>query len=126
MNKVFICIIFLILIELTLSLKLLLKSNLINNINKKHSNNIINFTILTPLLTFPSVSLAADSGSQAAIATPIIISFLTLIPFLYYTQALKPKERTVKQIQVDSDTLKPIDKKDAGKGSTSQAKAAKK
>eukprot|EP00600_Ochromonadales_sp_CCMP1393_P000011 CAMPEP_0174977778 /NCGR_PEP_ID=MMETSP0004_2-20121128/13798_1 /TAXON_ID=420556 /ORGANISM="Ochromonas sp., Strain CCMP1393" /LENGTH=80 /DNA_ID=CAMNT_0016228999 /DNA_START=100 /DNA_END=342 /DNA_ORIENTATION=- len=44
---------------------------------------------------------AAHADGTSFVAFPIVISILTMVPFIYYTQALKPKERTVKQIELD-------------------------
>jgi len=49
----------------------------------------------------PSVAHAADGGTLAAFSTPLIVSFLTIIPFIYYTNALAPKQRKTTQIEVD-------------------------
>ncbi len=68
-----------------------------------------------------SMLLSADTS---AFATPLVISFLTLIPFLIYQNALKPKPRTVKQIELD-DNLRPVDKK-LSSGKEGVAKAGKK
>jgi len=55
---------------------------------------------------------------------PIAISLLTIVPFLYYQQALKPKPRTVKQIELD-ENLRPKDKK-LNSGKATDAVAQKK
>lgn len=52
-------------------------------------------------LSLPSAAHAADGGTMAAFSTPLIISFLTIIPFVYYTNALAPKQRKTTQIEVD-------------------------
>jgi hypothetical protein len=49
----------------------------------------------------PNAAHAADGVSLAAFSTPLIVSFLTIIPFIYYTTALKPKDRKATQIEVD-------------------------
>ena len=54
---------------------------------------------------FPSLA-HADGGDQSAFVVPLAVSFFTMVPFLYYQQALKPKERTVKQIELD-ENLRP-------------------
>ena len=53
---------------------------------------------------------AADGGTLAAFSTPLIISVLTMIPFIYYTQALQKKKVKVKQIPLD-DQLREVKKK---------------
>lgn len=63
------------------------------------------------------------SADTSAFATPLIVSFLTLIPFLIYQNALKPKPRTVKQIELD-ESLRPVDKK-LSSGKAGAAKAGK-
>ena len=68
-----------------------------------------------------SMLLSADTS---AFATPLVISFLTLVPFLIYQNALKPKPRTVKQIELD-ENLRPVDKK-LTSGKEGVAKASKK
>ena len=102
---------------------------------------------LTPVLPaassllLPSAVFAADGGAVSTVSIPIVISLLTFVPFLYYANgtvdcslikssvmylivALKPKERTVKQIELD-ENLRAKDKT-LSKGSTSTAKATKK
>jgi hypothetical protein len=74
----------------------------------------------------PSIATADDGSNNLSFAIPLIISFLTIFPFLYYSQALKPKERTVKQIEIDPITLKPIDKAFESKGNVDKAQAKKK
>ena len=74
-------------------------------------------------LAAPAVA-HADTGSAAgAVAIPLVISVLVMFPFLYYANQLKPKARTVAQIELDKD-LKPI--KEKSTGSVGQAKAGKK
>jgi len=73
---------------------------------------------------FSETSSMLLSADTSAFATPLIVSFLTLIPFLIYQNALKPKPRTVKQIELD-ESLRPIDKK-LSSGKAGSAKAGKK
>lgn len=75
---------------------------------------------------YVTLMLSADSGSQTAVAVPIVISFLTIIPFIYYAQALKPKERTIRQIEVDPNTLKAMSSKDSKGSISDKARATKK
>eukprot|EP01036_Dinobryon_divergens_P029238 gene29238-38306_t len=79
---------------------------------------------LTPALVLlgPSLAIADDGGSRNAFVYPLAISFLTIVPFLIYQQALKPKPRTVKQIELD-ENLRPKEKPSAGK--IGDAKAGK-
>lgn len=76
------------------------------------------------LVTAPMAAMA-DDGNQNAFLVPLAISLLTMVPFLYYANALQPKERTVRQIEVDPKTLKAVNEKDQ-KGSTAEARARKK
>ena len=63
---------------------------------------------------------------QAAFVTPLAISIFTMVPFLFYQQALRPKERTVKQIELD-EQLRPKDKKlSSGKAGSAKAQGKKK
>jgi len=74
-------------------------------------------------LLFPAVA-HADSGSAVGVVSiPLVISVLVIFPFIYYANQLKPKERTVKQIELDQN-LKPI--KDKSTGGIGAAKATKK
>lgn len=74
-------------------------------------------------ILLPQAAHADTTSAAGAVAIPLLISVLVMGPFLYYQQALKPKERTVKQIELDGD-LKPI--KDKSSGQTGVAKAMKK
>lgn len=95
----------------------------------KLSHNIPTSTFLVnPAQTAISImdqSSMISSADQNSFLIPLVISVLTMVPFLYYSQALKPKERTVKQIEIDPKTLKAVNSKDST-GSTGQARASKK
>ena len=63
---------------------------------------------------------------QNAFVFPLAISIFTMVPFLIYQQALKPKPRTVKQIELD-EQLRPKDKKlNTGKAGQATAQGQKK
>ena len=96
---------------------------LINRIRNSNScnnnNNIMNNDIIS------SKRLIKTSlNDQAAFVTPLAISIFTMVPFLIYQQALKPKPRTIKQIELDAQ-LRPKDKK-LTSGKTGSAQAGKK
>ena len=74
-------------------------------------------------LLFPAVAHADSSSAVGAVAIPLVISVAVIFPFIYYANQLKPKERTVKQIELDKN-LKPI--KDKSTGGIGAAKATKK
>jgi len=78
----------------------------------------------TAVVSLPTAALA-DDGNQNAFLVPLAISLLTMIPFVYYANALQPKERVVRQVAVDPRTLKAVDAKDQA-GSTAEARARKK
>ena len=72
-------------------------------------------------------AMAADGSALGAVSIPLLVSLLIMVPFLYYQQALKPKERSVKQIELD-DNLRAKDSKGLfGKtlGKTGEARAGK-
>ena len=71
---------------------------------------------------YPTVAFAGIDSSPVVV--PLVISALTIIPFVFYAQALKPKERTVKQIELD-ENLRPVDK-NLKKGKTGEARAGSK
>ena len=56
------------------------------------SSNLLKNSPLALLI--PSAALA-EGVDSAPVLIPIAISLLTIVPFLYYQQALKPKPRTV-------------------------------
>ena len=62
--------------------------------------------IATATTLIPTVALA-DSSDATPVLVPLVISVLTIVPFILYQQALKPKPRTVQQIELDPETLKP-------------------
>ena len=66
--------------------------------------------IATATAFVPTVALA-DGADATPVLVPLVISVLTIVPFVLYQQALKPKPRTVKQIELDPETLKPLNKK---------------
>lgn len=76
--------------------------------------------LTTPLAAHAEVS----SSALGAVSIPLLISILVMGPFLYYSNQLKPKERTVRQIELD-ENLKATGK-DKSSGSVGQAKATKK
>ena len=77
------------------------------------------------LTTIPTQNaLAADGGAVGAVSIPLLISLLIMVPFLYYQQALKPKERKVKQIELD-DNLKAKDGSARKFGKAGEARAGK-
>jgi hypothetical protein len=45
-----------------------------------------NFMGAALVATTPAMALADSAGQQSAVLTPIIISFLTIIPFIYYAK----------------------------------------
>ena len=73
-----------------------------------------------------SPAFAADAATNGAVGIPLAISVLVMVPFLYYQQALRPKEekRTAKQIELDGN-LKVKNKSDLSSGKAGQAKAGK-
>ena len=75
------------------------------------------------VVTLPQPVLADDGANSFLL--PLIISFATIIPFVAYQQALKPKPRTVKQIELDKN-LRPKDKSVNVGGVNKNAKATKK
>ena len=85
------------------------------------SSNLLKNSPLALLI--PSAALA-EGVDSTPVLIPIVISLLTIVPFLYYQQALKPKPRTVKQIELD-ENLRPKDKK-LNSGKASDAVAQKK
>jgi hypothetical protein len=90
-----------------------------NSIIRKNSK-IINNDISGKRLTITSLK------DQNAFVFPLAISIFTMVPFLIYQQALKPKERTVKQIELDAQ-LRPKDKKlSSGKTGSATAQGKKK
>jgi hypothetical protein len=89
----------------------------------KYENMHVTSALATSSLMIPSIANAADASGSTAVAIPIVISILTIFPFLYYSQQLKPKARTVKQIELD-ENLKAKDKKLAT-GKEGVAKATK-
>lgn len=64
------------------------------------------------------------ADDQNVFVVPLAVSLFTMVPFLYYQQALKPKARTVQQIELD-ENLKPL-KGNKSVGASGQAKAGKK
>lgn len=97
-----------------------LNNRLVNSYNSYSNKNIVNNDIGTKRLIKTSLN------DQSAFVAPLAISIFTMVPFLLYQQALKPKPRTVKQIELDAQ-LKPKDKKvNAGKTGTAQAQGKKK
>lgn len=96
-----------------------------SNLPRIDTNKIVVVsTSLIPSLLPTACFAAENGGSQTAVFIPILISFLTIGPFLYYQQALKPKERTVKQIELDRN-LRAKDKS-VNQGGTKEARAGKK
>ena len=89
------------------------------------STNVFSQTaVIGALSIIPTqTAMAAEGSAISAVSIPLLISVLIMVPFLYYQQALKPKERTVKQIELD-DNLR---EKDGGNrfGRTSEARAGK-
>lgn len=74
---------------------------------------------LLKVASVASIALAPTQAALAdgtmAVAVPVAISIFTMVPFLYYQQALKPKERTVKQIELN-ENLQAKNKKDRSGG----------
>ena len=79
------------------------------------------FQAVSVATVLPTVASAGIDSSPVVV--PIVISFLTIVPFVFYAQALKPKERTVKQVELD-ENLRPVDKK-LKKGRTGEARVGK-
>lgn len=79
----------------------------VNNVNSIIMKNVpkkmMTTMVGTSVMLTPAIANAADGGTLAAFSTPLIVSFLTIVPFVYYTQALKPKERKVQQIELDEN-----------------------
>jgi hypothetical protein len=71
----------------------------------------------------PATAHADSSSAAGAVGIPLAISILVMFPFLYYANALKPKERSVKQIELD-EQLRP--KKGGSSGPVGQARVGKK
>ena len=67
---------------------------------------------------------SADSVDSTPVLVPLVVSVLTIVPFIIYQQALKPKPRTIKQVELD-ENLRPKDK-NLNKGSVGKATAGKK
>ena len=81
--------------------------------------------LIGALTTIPTQSASAAEGSAVgAVSIPLLISILIMVPFLYYQQALKPKERTVKQIELD-DNLRAKDGSARNFGRAGEARAGK-
>ena len=74
-------------------------------------------------MLLPTMALA-DGADATPVLVPLVISFLTVVPFYFYSQALKPKPRTVQQIELD-ENLRPKDRSLA-KGKSGEATAQKK
>lgn len=111
----------------TASMRLVNNARLIQMSKTSNDYPILPFSAALTASTslVPLAAQAVDnSGSQQAVFIPILISFLTIGPFLYYQQALKPKERTVKQIELDRN-LRAKDKT-VNFGTTKEARAEKK
>lgn len=75
-------------------------------------------------LLYPSFAIADEGVNSTPVLIPLVISVLTIVPFVLYQQALKPKPRTVKQIELD-ENLRPKDRS-LSSGKTGQATAQKK
>ena len=90
-----------------------------NSIIRKN-NKFINNDVIGKRLTSTSLK------DQNAFVFPLAVSIFTMVPFLIYQQALKPKERTVKQIELDSQ-LRPKDRKvNSGKAGQATAQGKRK
>lgn len=95
--------------------------------NVKNSELIVTKSLLFTSLLTPLATIADETGvadRMSSFSLPLIISFATMIPFVAYLQALKPKPRTVKQIELDS-LLRPKDKT-LMTGKTGEARTSKK
>jgi hypothetical protein len=54
------------------------------------------------ILSLPTENAyALDGGAAGAVGVPLAISIVVMVPFIYYANALAPKERDIKQIEVD-------------------------
>ena len=92
---------------------------------KPFDSALIRPGVLMGALAVPTSAMAADSSAMGAVSIPILISVLIMVPFLYYQQALRPKERSAKQIELDSN-LKAKDKSNVSSGRAGEARAGKK
>eukprot|EP01039_Chlorochromonas_danica_P004661 gene4661-5105_t len=96
-------------------------SSLLKVSNLQQSSTMGKALVATTLLT-PSIALADDT--QNMVIFPLVIAALTMVPYFIYQQALKPKPRKVKQIELD-EYLRPIEDSATSKGRESEARAAK-
>eukprot|EP01040_Poterioochromonas_malhamensis_P001376 gene1376-1457_t len=88
------------------------------------------FKGLAPIMTVaiqtvPLAAFAADGGNTNPFIYPLVISVLTMVPFLWYQQQLAPKPRVAKQIELD-ENLRPVNKAEISAGREGTARAAKK
>jgi hypothetical protein len=92
--------------------------------NKAAFHQRIQSRHVIPAGALETSSVLVADGALSAVAWPIAISVLTMVPFLYYQQALKPKARTIKQIELD-ENLRPVDKKMRSAGKEAEARVKK-
>ena len=118
MNSLYVCLILLlVLVKYNNSFQLnrISSINNINRINLNQQSSLVNKSRSTTSLK-----------DQNAFVIPLGISLFTIVPFVIYQQALKPKPRTVKQIELD-EQLRPKDKKlNTGKAGQATAQGQKK
>jgi hypothetical protein len=95
------------------------------SVGEESNLNFLKVASIASIAVSPTQSAVADG--TMAVAVPVAISIFTMVPFLYYQQALKPKERTVKQIELN-DQLQAKNKSDRGGmfGKSTNAQAKKK
>jgi len=81
--------------------------------------------MVAALLPASPAFAVGDSAASGAVGIPLIISVLVMVPFLYYQQALRPKDKD-KPAQIELDkNLKVKNKGDVSSGRAGQAKAGK-
>ena len=101
----------LIILSLTSSFKLkkfpISQKSVHENSVKEQFSALIKATASSLVMMPLTASAAVDS---TPVVVPLVISVLTIVPFVLYQQALKPKPRTIKQIELD-ENLRPKDKK---------------
>jgi hypothetical protein len=93
------------------------------NVNAAAKNVLTSVGVGASAAMIPAAAHADSSSAAGAVAIPLAISILVMFPFLYYANALKPKERSVKQIELD-EQLRP--KKGGSSGPVGQARVGKK
>ena len=93
------------------------------NVNAAAKNVLTSVGVGASAAMIPAAAHADSSSAAGAVGIPLAISVLVMFPFLYYANALKPKERSVKQIELE-EQLRP--KKGGSSGPVGQARVGKK